>query len=330
MRILLTGMTNMQQNRIKKRVYNTSINALCHALVAAKHEVDWRRLAFNEQKLDKQYDLLILGLGTMSEFSCSALYEVLLATQYDHILYLVNDWKANATIKLLRDGDIFRDFVMKNNTGKHASIGDVKQLTKTLIHRQKQMFRFGDNILGPFFDWGNRNIIIDGTPFAFVHEFNPTSFYLKQWKQKIEIPTHKKKQWVYGALADYSKWHERLKPTWPVIAYNKKTFIPEDELIEQYAASYGMLMPKYKASGSGWWRARYCHAMLCENVMYADPTEWGTIVQELHFLLEEIESASPRKLKAMAESQKDQILKKTPKWDHVVDTVDTIVREYAR
>ena len=103
MRVLLTGMTNMQQNRIKKRVYDTSINALYHALMAANHTVDWRRLECNEQKLNKKYDLLVLGLGTISEFSCTALYETLLATQYDHVLYYVNDWKANTTIKLLEN-----------------------------------------------------------------------------------------------------------------------------------------------------------------------------------------------------------------------------------
>jgi len=330
MRILLTGMTNMQQNRMKKRTYNTSINALYHALQGAKHTVDWRRLEFNEKKLDKKYDLLIIGLGTMSEFSCTALYETLLATQYDNVLYYVNDWKANATIRLLRDGDLLREFVVRNNTGKHVSRELIEnKYVEKLEECRKKMFRFGDNVLAPFFAWGDRGIIFDGTPFTGCHEFNPTSFYLKQWKKQIEIPTRKKKQWVYGALADYSKWHDKLQLTWPVLAFNKKTFIPETELIEKYAASYGMLMPKYKASGSGWWRARYCHAILCENVIYSDPIEWGEPAGNLYTPVETIERMSPRKLKALAEEQKDYILKLTPKWDYVVDGINEIVMEYA-
>lgn len=331
MRILLTGMTNMQQNRIKKRVYNTSINALYHALLAAKHTVDWRRLEFDERDLDTKYDLLILGLGTISEFSCTALYETLLATQYDHILYLVNDWKANTTIKLLRDGDLFREFVMRNNTGKNCSPETLTKNVRTLIEGcRKYMFRHSDNVLGPFFAWGDRKIIIDDTPFSYIHEFNPTSFYLKQWKKKIDIPTRKKKRWVYGALADYAKWHDRLHLTWPVLAYNKKTFIPEDELIRQYAQSYGMLMPKYKASGSGWWRARYCHAVLCENVIYADPTEFDDEVKELYQPVSVIENLSTVRLKNLAAAQKEKILQLTPKWDHVIDSVNQIVMEYAK
>lgn len=331
MRILLTGMTNMQQNRIKKRVYNTSINALYHALTAAKHTVEWRRLEFDEQGLDKQYALIIIGLGTMSEFSCTALYETLLATQYDNVVYYVNDWKANMTLKLLRDGDIFREFVLRNNTGKYLH-RNALNLTwrKRIERRRQQMFRFGDNLLGPFFSWGDRTIITDGTPFKYILEFNPSSFYLNRWKREIEIPAKKKKQWVYGALADYAKWHTRLNLSWPVLAYNKKTFIPEVELIEKYEESYGMLMPKYKASGSGWWRARYCHAMLCENVIYADPTEFDGSVKELYQPVEIIEGLSTAYLKNFAASQKERIMKLTPKWDHVVDSINEIVMEYAK
>lgn len=329
MRILLTGMTNMQQNRIKKRTYDTSINALYHALRAAKHDVDWRRLEFNEKGLEKKYDLLLLGLGTMSEFSCTALYETLLATQCENVLYFVNDWKANATIKLLKNGDLFREFVLRNNTGKHVYREEIEgKWEKKLERCREKMFRFGDNLLGPFFPWGDRRIIVDGTPFTNCLEFNPTRFYLKQWNKKIELPKRKKKQWVYGALADYSKWHERLKPTWPVVAFNKKTFIPEELLIAQYAKSYGMLMPKYKASGSGWWRARYCHAMLCENVIYADQSE--LVGTRLWDALDYIEGLSPVRLRELAKSQAQKIQDVTASWDHEIDHIHEIVMEHVK
>lgn len=326
MRILLSGMTKMQANRPRRREYNTSIAALYTALLAAKHQVDWRPLEYDEKKLDKKYDLLLLGLGTISEFSCTYLYETLLATRYPNVVYFVNDWKANATIKLLETSDILRDFVLKNNASTEEKRQQVRKDEKVLLRCREQMFRFGGrNLLGPFFPWGDRSIIIDETPFTHIHEFNPTSYYMKHWDGKIEIPAKKIKQWVYGALSDYSKWHTRLGASWPIRAFNKKTFIPEPELVELYAQSYGMLLPKYKASGSGWWRARYCHGMLCANVMCGDEAElrgpglWEDIAY--------VEGLSNKRLTALARTQKETIMDITPKWKRVICDLDATIRE---
>lgn len=341
MRILLTGMTKMQANHIRRRNYNTSIRALYEALKAAKHTVHWRPLEYKEKGLGENYDVIILGLGTVAEFSCTALYEALWATQYDNVLYLVNDWKANTTIKKLQTEDIFRDFILRNNTSTarvHPEI--VMKDRKHLEKLRENMFRRGDNLIGPFFDWGDWSIITDGTPFDDVYAFNPTSFYLKAWG-KVKVPIRKKKQWVYGALADYSKWHTRLGATWPIIAHNKKTFIPEDELMKEYAASAGIIFPKYKASGSGWWRARFCHAILAKCYMYCDRSEVEEITSDHQLAndgklafpwleMETVEEQKPKVLAELATVQRKAVLARTPTWQHTVDTIHAIIQEVAR
>lgn len=337
MRILMSGMTKMQANHVRRRNYNTSIRALHAALVAAKHDVEWRPLVYQEQELGEKYDVIILGLGTISEFSCTALYETLWASQYDNVLYLVNDWKANATIKLLRDGDLFRDFVLRNNTAR-VEQEIIREDRKQLEKLREKMFRREDNIIGPFFDWGDRDIILEDTPFTSIFEFNPTAFYLKEWG-KVKIPARKKKQWVYGALADYSKWHQRLGAKWPIVAHNKKTFVPETELMEEYAASHGIIFPRYKASGSGWWRARFCHAILAKCYIYCDESEVRDIVtesgvvahdQKLAFPrleLPHVETLKPKVIQELAAVQHKAILDRTPKWSHVVESVHAIIQE---
>lgn len=330
MRILLSGMTRMQVNGSRRREYNTSINALYNALIDAKHSVEWRPIEYNEKKIHKEFDLLILGLGTMSEFSCQYLYNILLASRSNNVLYLVNDWKANKTIKLLQEGDLFREFVLKNNAGKKLPIQRVLEDRRLLETCRNEMFRQKDNLLGPFFAWGDRSIITEGTPFETIYEFNPSSFYLKYWRKRVSVPKVKHRQWVYGALNDYAKWHLRLGLNWPVHAFNKKTFIPEDALVELYAKSYGMLMPRYSASGSGWWRARFCHAMICENVIYADEKEWGDIAKEMYLPANEIEKLSPFALRGFAKDQNAELVKRTPRWDQVVDTIDSVIHEVVR
>lgn len=327
MRILLTGMTRIQANRPRRRDYNTSINALYHLLKAAKHDVEWRPLEYGERKIFKDFDLLILGLGTISEFSCQYLYETLLASRGENVLYLVNDWKANTTLKMLRDADLFREFVLNNNTGKRVSQERIRQDEKLLEKCRENMFRRNDNIIAPFFAWGDRNIILHETPFTSIQEFNPSWFYLEQWQKKVKVPKVKQKQWVYGALDNYTKWHSRLGATWPIRAFNKKTFIPEEELVALYAKSVGMLMPKYKASGSGWWRARYCHAMVCENVVYAEQKEWDNVHDEMYREIHEIEGMSKRQLNEFAFFQRKKLFDWLHSWDHEVDHVDSVLRE---
>ena len=330
MKILLTGATKMQAHRPRRREYNTSINALYHALLAAKHDVDWRALEYNEKRALTQYDLVILGLGTMSEFSCTYLYEMLLATRADNVLYLVNDWKANMTIRNLMEGDIFREFVMKNNTGNRIPIERIKADRKLLEKCRTSMFKSSPQLIGPFFEgWGDRRIITNDTPFEHIHEFDPSTFYLNWWEKHrdVVIPKNKKKVWVYGALSDYSKWHLKLGAEWPIHAFNKKTFIPEEELMKLYAQSRGIIFPKYKASGSGWWRARYCHAILCQNVMYADQSEWATT--KLWDSIEHIEKMASKQLTDFAHYQRETLLRGMPSWKRTVDTVNNIVQEVA-
>ncbi len=332
MKILLTGMTKMQANRPRRREYNTSINALFHALTEAKHKVDWRPLEFNENL--NQYDLVILGLGTVSEFSCTYLYESLLATKFDRLLYLVNDWKANATIRLLQETDIFREFVFKNNIGNRLAGTLVTKFEDKLERCRNKMFASGKrHLLGPFFrGWGNRAIITQDTPFNSIHEFDPSSFYLQHWeKVKLTPDTKREKRWIYGALADYSRWHTRLEARWPIVGFNKKTFIPEEELVRNYyATSWGTLFPKYKASGSGWWRARYCHAILCKNIMHGDDSEFGGLSSDFNRPIGSIESASERGIRKFADYQADELRGHIPSWRDVVETVDDIVKEVAK
>ena len=333
MKILLTGMTKMQANRPRRREYNTSINALFHALTEAKHKVDWRPLEFNENL--NQYDLVILGLGTVSEFSCTYLYESLLATKFDRLLYLVNDWKANATIRLLQETDIFREFVFKNNTGNRLAGTLVTKFEDKLERCRNKMFASGKrHLLGPFFSgWGDRTIITDGTPFDDIYEFDPSTFYLQHWekaKVKLTKDSKREKRWIYGALADYSKWHKRLEANWPIVGFNKKTFVPEDELVRHYlATSWGTLFPKYKASGSGWWRARYCHAILCGNVIYGDSSEFRGLPEDFFMHIGTIEEAAEGSLRRFADYQKRTLLDHIPNWDDTVERVHDIVKEVA-
>ena len=88
-----------------------------------------------------------------------------------------------------------------------------------------------------------------------------------------------------------------------------------------------MIMPKYKASGSGWWRARYCHAVKCHNVIYADQKEVNGIDPEFWMSIQDIEALSKNKLHELQLFQEATLCERMPKWLDVVDNINEIVRD---
>lgn len=332
MRILLTGMMKVQARALRPGFFGSGIVALHAALCKAKHTVEWRKISYAEKGLQK-YDLLILGLGALGDFSNQFLYQIIHASQYDNVLYLIDDWRANGALRGLRDNDIFRDFLFKNGTGKHVDPAIIKKDRKLLEKLREKMFRKKTNLLGSFFEFGNRSIILEDTPFTDVMGYDPSSFlYNYRLKQeKIVQPARRITRWIYGSLNDHKRWHRKLGAEWPIVVHMRKygNFLTETELLQEYVKSTGMLAPMYQASGSGWWRPRYIHAAYCRTPMHGDETECGGFGSSYYESVNEIELMSRLQLRDFANLQHTLVMKSIPSWDHVVDSIHEIVEEAA-
>jgi len=332
MKILLTGMMKVQARASRPGFFGSGIVALHAALIEAGHSVDWRQIEYAEKGLDK-YDLLILGLGALGDFSNQFLYQIIHASQYDHVLFLIDDWRANGALRGLRNNDIFREFLFKNGTGKHVAPHVIRRDEKLLEKLRAKMFRKKDNLLGSFFEFGDRSIILDDTPFIDVMSYDPSSFLYKYrlLKEKIEPTARRIERWVYGSLGDHHRWEKKLGANWPIVCHMRKhgNFLTEPQLLREYAKSTGMLAPMYQASGSGWWRPRYIHAAYTRTAMFGDESEAGGFGKNYWLPIEEIEALSRKELKEFANEQHRIVLKTIPKWKDVIEKIDEIASEAA-
>lgn len=329
MRILLSGMMKVQAQNPRPGFFGSGIVALNEALKKAGHSVDWRKIEYGE-KLD-QYKLLILGLGAIGDFSNQFLYQIISASRYDNVLYLIDDWRANKALAGIRDNELFRDFLLKNGTGKHVDRAVIVKDQKKLEKLRADMFRKKTNLLGSFFEFGDRSIILNETPFDSVMGYDPSSFLYKYRleKAKVEIPKNRIKRWIYGSLADHSRWHKKLGAEWPIVAHLRKNgnFLSEPELLQRYAESTGMLAPCYQASGSGWWRPRYIHAARTLTPMHGDKDEASGFHRDYYKDVCQIEEMSKQQRKDFAEDQHDMVMKAIPKWGDVVEKINSIVKK---
>lgn len=322
----------VQARALRPGFFGSGIVALHEALLKAKHKVEWRKIEYAEKGLQK-YDLLILGLGALGDFSNQFLYQIIHASQYDHVLFLIDDWRANGALRGLRDNDIFREFLFKNGTGKHVAPETIKNDRKLLEKLRDKMFRKKTNLLGSFFEFGDRDIILEDTPFTEVKGYDPSSFLynFRLKKEKLVQPSRRIERWIYGSLGDHKRWHKKLDAQWPIVVHMRKhgNFLTEPELLKEYIKSTGMLAPMYQASGSGWWRPRYIHAAYTRTPMHGDVTEAGGFGKGYWRSVGEIEEMSRNERIDFADLQHKLLMKAIPSWDKVVDSIDEIVREAA-
>jgi hypothetical protein len=145
----------------------------------------------------------------------------------------------------------------------------IKNLAKSMCHEIP--FK---NVLMPLFTWHDQSKI--GFRITNKEEkivpIDPSRF--------IELESHdcsqKAKQWVCGSLFDHSAYMSKLDLKWPIVKVgHKKTqrVLSEADLCKLYANSLGIISPKYRTSGDGWWRMRYVHAAKYCNILCLSPQE---------------------------------------------------------
>jgi GNAT superfamily N-acetyltransferase len=226
------------------------------------------------------------------------------------------------------DVDGFINYVASNFVvDRDVIVRDQKKLERL----RENMFRRKTNLLGSFFEFGDRSIILEGTPFTSTMGYDPSSFLYKYrlLKAEVEIPKKRIERWIYGSLADHSRWHKKLGAEWPIIAHLRKNgnFLTEPELLQRYAESAGMLAPCYQASGSGWWRPRYIHAARVLTPMHGDKSEASGFGKGYYRDVTVIEGMSPKSRREFAAEQHDIVMKAIPSWNDVVEKINTIVKK---
>lgn len=119
--------------------------------------------------------------------------------------------------------------------------------------------------------WGDRVTVVD-----------PSAHYMIMTNKKgSEIQLNRARRWVVACLMDWAPMYDY---TWPVIEFTGNTFEDDPKTNKKkrhprvleavvevaYSENFGLIIPKYAATKSGWWRARYVQAVKYNNVISGD------------------------------------------------------------
>jgi hypothetical protein len=173
-----------------------------------------------------------------------------------------------------------------------------------------------------------------GTKIGEIWPFDPSCY---QPEFDLDGYTAKQRRWILASLPDQSGWVRKLPTTWPVEIYGHKNSgrprMEEIEIVRRYASSWGVLSPKYKHAGSGWWRSRFKYAVDAGAIMLADPVEvdgLGAPYSTAMGALRTIEEFDEKKLRTVAELQADCFLSRMWSEEAFVQWADGMVRRLAQ
>lgn len=158
---------------------------------------------------------------------------------------------------------------------------------------------------------------------------DPTPFYTP-YDTVIPDDSERERSWVFGILSDQRKWIDKIKPEWPMAHRGGKASksedggMPETELVQMYADSWGVLSCPYWHAGSGWFRIRHEHAMGTRSVLYSEG-ELSFISDAFDVTIPEVEALNNSQLRELADAQATAWYAQKPTKDETAERIGQIV-----
>lgn len=316
MKILLTGFTQRMVNSQKLRYdYLTSVYLLKDALLELGHEVEHRTVQFGENLHD--FDLALVGIGPPRSFTARHIVGSSWAAQSARrVLFYCDDWSiANMGTSIRTTVKSFDKYLKWFTENLGQPITDVE--SKSVQAMLQDMLYMAPNfpLLAPMFPWGrHKSLLEDNLPEVKLIPWDPTPLVHELAFAKVE-PEAKKKQWVCATLQNHDDWVADQHCSWPVRWMGNRRkgedYKPENEVVQEYADSWGVLCPRYNRSGSGWWRVRYQWAAMTRSVLRCDRSDSCYMGDPHQQPLHSIEARGVGELAALAEAQAEWFYAKT-------------------
>lgn len=260
--------------------------SVIRALEALGYEVEQRPVDLGEDL--SGYSDVIVYIHSIQSY-CQRLWAGLyaIAARPDCIIAF-DDWQVNQiynTIETYKrdlteknDGVAFRQYLFDLWQGKETP-DEVKALRDRYIEACDVVASKRNRLLVSAFDRGDLELLDLGWPSDRVFRFNPNPFHLNRRKDNgygtgtnsladlFAGSDPKERIWNFASLVQEKtrKWLKAQNPDgwkWPVMIYGgrrgkfKSERLIEPEMVRVYGTQWGILMPGYFHSGSGWWRAR--------------------------------------------------------------------------
>jgi len=310
MNILLTGFTQRMVNSQKLRYdYLTSVYLLKDALRELGHTVAHRPVTYGEDL--SCFDLALVGIGPPRSFTArhviGSSWTVRTAKK---VLFYCDDWSiANMGPSLkttVNSYDKYRKWFTENlgQPMDDEEANSVYFMINDVLYRPP-----GFRLLAPMFPWGRHQTLLeDNLPYVKLLPWDPTSM-VKELPFTRVVPENKQKRWVCATLQNHTDWVDDQHATWPVQWMGNRRkgeeYRPEEEVVQEYANSWGVLCPRYNRAGSGWWRVRYQWAAMTRSILRCDIKDSCYMGEEYRLPLRSVEMRDLLMLTDLARVQAD-------------------------
>lgn len=302
MKILLTGFTTRMGGQPAK---NEEKNYLSTSFVLAEilskhlhHEVDHRKVLPGEDF--NKYDLAILGICPIGSAADQTAYISGTAWAFANVrcpkLLFCEDWRIQEA------GTQFKSAL--RNWSRYAKFKGYKPKEENCVqHTLLQVLEAPHPLLTSFFPWGKHDrLFANNLPKANVLQWDPSPFCT--FPEPVKV-TERAKRWVNAALHDHSSWINKQHIDWPVDSFGKGNRISEEKLVrDEYPKRWGILAPRYKTAGCGWWRVRFNHAAHVGSVMLCDRDD-SQVMGRPYQIKSSVELRDDDELQNLAQDQRE-------------------------
>lgn len=313
-KVLVTGFTGQHTGKSTRLKYDPVAKLFADTIRHAGYEVEHRPTVPEEDLT--QYDLIFMGVSSLSSITAGNSYAALWAIGEAvekglPILFYIDDWKmhgiqGNAVALLNKPETITKKFFEGRVDYAWAveNVDKVKKGLEVLAHNWPDvvmpLYKNGDHdLFKPKMPEGTNIIAID-----------PTAFYTP-YDIVIPEPEQKENTWVFGILSDQRKWLDKLGMEWPLAHRGSKASkaeaggMPESELVQMYADSWGVLSCPYWHAGSGWLRIRHDHAATVGSILVSESKELSFISDAYSVTVKDVENMTLDEKKIIAKRQQD-------------------------
>lgn len=344
-RILQSGFTTQHVGNGTRYKYDPVAKLYRDMLAHAGYEVEQRPVAVDENITG--YDALIFGVSPLNSFSARYQYAALGALADAKaagipIIYYIDDWQSHliksAAKTMCNDP---KRLVRPTYNGVNASGATCRNdfewgeanLDKLMTVVNDLAYETWPTLIMPTYRGGDLGIFKKKIPAnKRMVGIDPTSFYTP-YDTVIPDDADRKREWVFGILSDQRKWMEKINVdrTWDIAhkggrASKADEGMPEPELVQMYADSWGVLSCPYWHAGSGWFRIRHEHTMGTRSVLYSEG-ELSFISDAFDVKIPEVEGMNNRQLRELADAQADAWYKQKVSKDEAASWLRWVIED---
>lgn len=314
MRILVGGINPVQTGHRPKLDYVSSVQALMKSLAVGNHEVEIRPVVVGEDL--SKYDRVVVFVAPMRGFlaihTLGALWALYAAQGKCTVSF--DDWQVVQALYAIKAFAAQREQIIEKNPFGYRQIDKVPEFRDKLWQALDALIadEWKWPVLMPLYKGGDVSMF--GLPKANIFSYNPSVLFkgVYGWVDQRDTSSTKK-EWTLSALHNHEPWLKKQGVTWPVTQFghrkSKQERLPESELFKRTCECWGSLSPKYKISGSGWWRARYGFAADALICIAGDPKEVAMIDSSCYLPPAEVEKLTDAGRLDLAKAQREAYYK---------------------